>query len=141
MSTSVRCTSPLNSLLTILAVFWIIWPLITLECFRCHCRPGILPNGSSSLLLPSYKLQSARATKQARDFLSISPIHFASVEELKEKMKWLEPRKGPSKAKKAKDMDTSKANSGYYITIVGEAESRRGWQRAAFEHSRCVIYS
>lgn len=54
-------------------------------------------------------------------------------------MEWLKPKASGSKAKKGKDMDTSSANKGYYVTIAsdgGKAVTDRGWQRAAFEHSR-----
>lgn len=58
-------------------------------------------------------------------------------------MEWLKPRTGSSNAKKGKDMDTSNANKGYYIAIVGDegagmGPTGRGWQRAAFEHNRRV---
>lgn len=99
-----------------------------------------MPNGASSLLIPTYKARRpVNNYKHAYNFLSLSPIHFDNVNELKAKMEWLKPKAGGSKAKKGKDMDTSSANKGYYVTIAsegGRAVTDRGWQRAAFEHSR-----
>lgn len=101
---------------------------------------GILPNGASSLLMPVNRVRlPAKSHKQACDFISLSPIHFDDVNELEKKLEWLKPRTSGSRAKKGKDMDTSSANQGYYVTISndrGSAMTEGGWQRAAFEHSR-----
>lgn len=127
-----KCFSPLRLLFGFMFVF--------INSMSCHLTLGILPNGASSLLIPTYKARrQVNNYKQAYNFLSLSPIHFDNVNELKTKMEWLKPKASGSKAKKGKDMDTSSANKGYYVTIAsdgGRAVTDRGWQRAAFEHSR-----
>ncbi|KAH6914468.1 hypothetical protein BKA70DRAFT_1261520 [Coprinopsis sp. MPI-PUGE-AT-0042] len=94
---------------------------------------GIKPTGASYLLLTEDQARAwtsayrrplpNRSRKTYPDsYSSLSPISFASVEQLKAKLSSLKPKKGG-------DYDTSQANKGY---LPGQD----GSPRARFEHSR-----
>ncbi|KJA16619.1 hypothetical protein HYPSUDRAFT_47237 [Hypholoma sublateritium FD-334 SS-4] len=103
---------------------------------------GITPRGSSHLLLTADqahgvashgnlrypgKRPDQRTSRDCVVYQSLSPIYFASVEDLEKKLRTLKP-----KAKKGKPGDTSQANRGYLLDTIDLS-------RGAFEHGR-VLY-
>jgi hypothetical protein len=106
-----------------------------------HPKPkGISPKGTSHLLLADIQTSAFGRVGKRRplgfttlaDYVSVSPIWFDSVDDLRLKFKSLRPKPKKKKGKKDEAWDTSQANKAF-------ASGDQGLQRGEFEHGRFEI--
>lgn len=105
------------------------------------CVPGILPSGASYLLMTSeqmlefthkHRLQAPRDSWKAKEFLSLSPIYFNSLDELSAKIATYKQRpRNKNRRESETPQDNSQANRGYVKTGQDVVH-----YRAYFEHQR-----
>ncbi|KAH9950288.1 hypothetical protein B0H21DRAFT_565632 [Amylocystis lapponica] len=100
---------------------------------------GIRPSGASYVLISQAQTEkifgrpSYGSFWPAERFISLSPIHFATAEELATKLKAMTSKR----TNKNEPRDRSKANTTY--TTGGDGPSDKGTARAAFEHQRVLF--
>ncbi|KAG9312525.1 hypothetical protein JVU11DRAFT_6920 [Chiua virens] len=108
---------------------------------------GILPSGASYLLMSSEQVleftlrhrlppRNDRGSWRSSDFVSLSPIHFTSSEELAAKISTYKqrPRNNNRRESASEPLDNSQANRGYVRTAGSDIVH----YRAYFEHQRTL---
>ncbi|KAI0782223.1 hypothetical protein C8Q75DRAFT_811800 [Abortiporus biennis] len=98
---------------------------------------GVQPNGASYLLLPEdeflgYFRRAYASPLQSSRYLSLSPVHFDTVEGLEDKLDQLTSKKNKERR------DRSKTNRSY-TTYPADTLTQEGKARAAFEYQRLFL--